>query len=240
MIKEFNTIFEIGSIKHTAPIEYTIRHKEIPLVWHKLGASRPFDFVPLGRPNSDIVHRVTYSDVLPRLLSHSRFVDLFLFGIPQNRTVVNKLLKLRRALLDSDDNWCFNATDYMYHLNLYQSKCFTNSLKNLYDNLSANHSYTSFSPSIVAEYYPTFYMSLPQDINALTPETYERLDNILFNGFCLSITDFYDDDKLLHFDFHDNPRYSYYRFQVANYYRDFTTKRKSYQRRYGNGERVPS
>ena len=237
LIKDFNDIFEIGTIKHTAPIEYTIRHDEISLLWHKLGATRSFDRVPLCRSDADIVYRVTYSDVLPRLLSHPRFIDLFLFGIPQNLTVVNKILKLRRALLDTDDNWCSSASDYMYHLNLYQSKCFTNCLKQLYDNLSSNHPFTSFSPELVAEYYPSLYKSLPTDINALTPDIYERLDNILWHGFSLSITDFYDDDgKLLHFDFNDDRRYVYYRYQVANYYRNFTTKRKSYQRRYGNGE----
>lgn len=236
LIKEFNNIFEIGTIKHTSPIEYTIRHKEIPLIWHKLGASRPWDFVPLGRTNNDICYRVTYSDVLPRLLSHPRFVDLFLFGIPQNRTVVNKILKLRRALLYTDDNWCSSASDYMRHLNLYQSKCFTNSLKQQYENLFSNHPLDSFSPKVISEYYPSFYKSLPKDINALTPDIYERLDNILWHGFSLSITDFYNDGKLFHFDFNDDRRYVYYRYQVANYYRDFTTKRKFYQRRYGNGE----
>lgn len=236
LIKDFNDIFEIGVVKHLSPIEYTIRRKEISLFWYKLGATRPWDFVPLGRTNNDICYRVTYIDVLPRLLSHPRFVDLFLFGIPQNRTVVNKILKLRRALLDTDDNWCSSASDYMYHLNLYQSKCFTNCLKQQYDNLFSNHPVTSFSPELVAEYYPSFYKSLPTDINALTPYIYERLDNMLWHGFSLSITDFYNDGKLLHFDFNDDRRYVYYRYQVANYYRDFTTKRKSYQRRYGNGE----
>lgn len=236
LINDFNDIFEIGVVKHTSPIEYTIRCKEISLFWSKLGATRPWDFVPLGRSDNDICYRVTYSDVLPRLLSHPRFVDLFLFGIPQNRTVVNKILKLRRALLDTDDNWCSSASDYMYHFNLYQSKCFTNCLKQQYDNLSSNHPVTSFSPELVAEYYPSFYKSLPTDINALTSDIYERLDNILWHGFSLSITDFYNDGKLLHFDFNDDRRYVYYRYQVANYYRDFTTKRKSYQRRYGNGE----
>lgn len=203
LIKEFNNIFEIGTIKHTSPIEYTIRYKEIPLIWHKLGASRPWDFVPLGRTNNDICYRVTYSDVLPRLLSHPRFVDLFLFGIPQNRTVVNKILKLRRALLYTDDNWCFSASDYMRHFNLYQSKCFTNSLKQQYENLFSNHPLDSFSPKVISEYYPSFYKSLPKDINALTPDIYERLDNILWHGFSLSITDFYNDGKLFHFDFND-------------------------------------
>lgn len=236
LIKDFNDIFEIGTIKHTSPVEYAISHNEILLIWHKLGASRPWDFVPLGRTNNDICYRVTYSDVLPRLLSHPRFVDLFLFGIPQNRTVVNKILKLRRALLDTDDNWCSSASDYIYHLNLYQSKCFTNSLKQFYDNLASNHPDCAFSPKVIAEYYPSFYKSLPKDINVLTPEAYERLDNILYNGFGLPITDFYNDGKLLHFDFYDDRRYVYYRYQVSNYYRDFTTKRKSYQRRYGNGE----
>lgn len=235
LIKYFNDIFEIGVVKHSSPIEYSICN-DISLLWSKLGATRPWDFVSLGRTDNDICYRVTYSDVLPRLLSHPRFVDLFLFGIPQNRTVVNKILKLRRALLDTDDNWCSNATDYMYHLNLYQSKCFTNSLKQQYDNLSYNFPDTSFSAQIISEYYPSFYKSLPTDIDALTSETYERLDNILWYGFSLSITDFYSDGKLLHFDFNDDRRYVYYRYQVANYYRDFATKRKSYQRRYGNGE----
>lgn len=236
LIKDFNDIFEIGVVKHSSPIEYTIRRKEISLLWYKLGATRSWDFVPLGRSNNDICYRVTYTDVLPRLLSHPRFVDLFLFGIPQNRAVVNKILNLRRALLDTDDNWCSSASDYMYHLNLYQSKCFTNSLKQFYDNLASNHPDCAFSPKVIAEYYPSFYNSLPTDINALTPYIYERLDNILWHGFSLSITDFYNDGKLLHFDFNDDRRYVYYRYQVANYYRDFTTKRKSYQRRYGNGE----
>lgn len=235
-IDEFNSLFHIGEVRHTSPAVYKLRCRESTLIWHKLGAVRPFDRVFYGHPSSDIIYTVTYSDVLPELVKHFDFIDLFLFGIPQNRTVVNKILKLRRALLDTDDNWCSSASDYMYHLNLYQSKCFTNCLKQQYDNLSSNHPGTSFSPELVAEYYPSFYKSLPTDINALTPDIYERLDNILWHGFSLSITDFYNDGKLLHFDFYDDRRYVYYRYQVANYYRDFTTKRKSYQRRYGNGE----
>lgn len=240
-IKEFNSLFCIGEIRHTSPIEYGLRHKEITYYWSALGALRPWDLFPVGRGNNDIIYRVTYTDALPHLLSHPDFIDLFLFGIPQNRTVVNKILKLRLAALNSDDNWCYSYKDYMEHFYLYMTKTFTNSLSKFYDNFTTNFPSTSFTPETIQQYYPSFYNSLPKELSAFNQSDFFKVEDILFYNFGLSVESLYDDDgNLLTFDYYNSPLYSYHRFMVSAYFRSFVTKRKANYAKYGCGEAPPT
>lgn len=239
-IDEFNSFFHIGEVRHTSPAVYKLRCRESTLIWHKLGAVRPWDRVFYGHPSSDIIYTVTYSDVLPELVKHFDFIDLFLFGIPQNRTVVNKLLNLRRKAIYYGDNWCYSSDSYLRVFNTFQAKFFTNALRNFYDNLSYNNADTSFSPKLIAEYYPIFYKSLPKDIAAFDSLYYSQVESILFNGFGLNVESFYDDNnRLITYDFYNTPFYSCYRTTVASYFREFATKRNVNYKKYGTGEQTP-
>lgn len=177
----------------------------------------------------------TYSHILPELLKHHQFIDLFLFGIPQNRTVVNKINKLRIKLLNTNDNWCSTADDYLYHLNLYLTKTFSNSLKYQYENYYNNYKTTYFTPITFAEYFPTFHDSLPKILSTLDPQVYESLASYLFNEFKLILEDFYDNSlNKIDFDIFNKKQYRFFNQQAKNNQQQFNTKRLHYQTKHLN------
>ncbi len=243
LIKEFNALYGIGSVKHTSSRirRLAIEPGDPQMLLFRIGVRRDFDFYELGYPGSDYCYRVTYSDVLPRLLSDPNFVDYFLFGIPQNRCVVNKIMRIRRMSALSSDNWCRTYQDYLQCFNLFWLKSFSNSISKFYDNFAANVPDSSFSPSVVSEYYPSFYSALPEEITAFNPEVYFKVEDIFHYNFGLSVDSFYDSSgKLIRYDRFNRPDYVYYYHLVSCYFREFSTKRKSYYDKYGSGERINS
>ncbi len=242
LVKEFNDRFGIGecrksisrSIISSYPRQDTNLLKEVFGLFY---GNHDVYF------NSYDVHKVTYSSVKKRIFTitddydESTAIDYFLFGIPQNRCVVNKLLKLRKALMNINDNWCINVDTYLQYYYQYHSKVFSNQLLNFYENY--NYYCDKDSIESIQEYYPTFINQLPQSLYAIDPKIYEKVESILYYRFNLSIFDFYiitADDLTLrndNYDYHD--RYILYRTKVRNSHRSFYTKRLYYHDKYLSG-----
>lgn len=177
---------------------------------------------------SDYNNRITYSSILPDLLNDPNYIDYFLFGIPQNRTVCYRILRLRRDLRNSPDNWCSNVTDYLYHYYLYYTKSFHNSLTRFYENMDYYTSDSKVLSDVINEYYPSFATSLPREFAAILPATGSYLDDLFISRFDANISDLYDSDGILiDFDYRQLPRYINFDRQIQYEFDEFNTKRKA-------------
>lgn len=224
LIKEFNEKFGVGSFRFTPVQTRYISYNPHNLFNYRYSFTRSY-------LSTDNCYRVTYGHVLSKLLSDPNFIDYYLFGIPQNRTVCNKLLNLRRYFASdtSNDNWCSNSIDYLHHYNLFYTKCFSNSLRRFYETLEHISETDSSLASIISEFYPSFVAALPEDYSSLTLSHGSLSDDILNLRFDCNIDTLYSNNgKLITFDFHSLPRYNNYKNYILNTFLEFNTKRKAY------------
>lgn len=239
LVREFNDKYDIGRIRLTKSSVSYLKHISFDspdAIWRSIGVLRPSDFTIRNFVTSS--YRITYSDIFYKLVSDPNFIDYFLFGIPQNRTVVNKILRLRvlslsHATLSSSgdlpisDHWCDTFLDYLDLYNLFYTKHFNNSLRTFYDNFTANYSGSSFTPELISEYYPTFYRLFPAQINAFDDSSFQMIETILSSRFGLTVESFYDSDgNLISYDHRSKPHYYNFRSFITDYHREFDVKRK--------------
>lgn len=143
--------------------------------------------------NADNWHTVVYSDYVDQL-THPSNLDLFLFGIPQNRTFAYKL----KRLIETSRDIAATPFLYEYYYNRFNSIQFSSHFKKRVDELNESFNYYG---NICIQYftdnYSDFYNSLPNDYEAICSEDKDRYNRILLYGFSMSLRDFYDDSGKL-------------------------------------------
>lgn len=221
----FNRLYNIGLKKHIVSTATISPFEDINSITDDIFGKHPLS----TKFNSYEAESITYSKVFNQIFcnnfSEADNIDLFLFGIPQNRSVVSKLLKLRAKLINSSDNWCKDYNTYLYHFNLFHSKTFSNQLKNFYENLS-QHDIQEFTPQIIAEYYPSTFLSMPKELSSFCSYSFQQIESILNYRFNISILDFYTPQKVkISPNYNSLNRYSLYRTYVTASHRLFKTKR---------------
>lgn len=159
-------------------------------------------FSPLKRlsdfkiPLSSDVLRETISHHIVNLLnSDSSDFDLFLFGIPENRCACKKIHRTFK-----EQSW---AHDSQYYCSLYLrffSLVESNRIKSVYDYSSIllhDEITTEFDKTFIPVLYPSFWQSLPEDVNSFTQDGYDMADNICFYRFGFNLCELYDNQGLL-------------------------------------------
>lgn len=143
--------------------------------------------------NADNWHKVVYSDYVEQL-THSSNLDLFLFGIPQNRTFAYKL----KRLIETPRDIAATPFLYEYYYNRFNSIQFTSQFKKRVDELneSFNH-YGNICFHYLYDNYPDFLNCLPVDYEGICQQDKDRFDRILAYGFSLHLRDLYDDSGQL-------------------------------------------
>lgn len=230
LIRQLNSRYGIGDVVHSLDESvYNFRVGSTPY-WDAALDCCMYDVhtrpVTFGYRTSDKPRVVTYSDIFPDLINDPHFVDYFLFGIPQNRSLVNKIQKLRRYFAKSNDNWLHSVDSYLYHLQLFDTKTFSNNLRSIYENYEKLHNESTWTPQSFVEYYPSIQEEFPKHIGLLTSDNYDRLE-LLLTTFSLSVIDFYDDSG--NYSVSDpREQHYYYRYYnyLNNYYTTFKTKRE--------------
>ena len=139
-------------------------------------------------------HKIVYSDVVYHLTSLTN-LDLFLFGIPQNRTFCYKIYRLL------SDGRPIAATPflYYYYYNRFYSIQFASQYRHFVEDLNESFNYYgSLCIHYIHDNYSDFFNCLPDDYESICVEEQNRLDRILSYGFSMHIRDLYDDrGKLL-------------------------------------------
>lgn len=203
-INEVASKFHVGEIVHSSSKSHTLccpfsvgtRLRYIPtnpdLIWRTLGVFRDSDYLNIGYGPSDVVSRVTYSSIITDLLNDEHSMDYYLFGIPQNRSAS---LKIIRFLKSDGRNIMFDDYFRLYH-NFY-SLVASSSMSRSFEYESVLSTISSPCPEYVAELYPSFYYSLPKELDAFTSEDYDVKDTIVHYRFGLDLCEFYDSDGFL-------------------------------------------
>lgn len=164
---------------------------------------------------------VTYSSIFSRLINDVNFLDLYLFGIPQNLTCCRKILRCFETL-----DFCSSVHSYFSLFKQFRSQCESLRLKSQYEYSNAVIPLNShYTPALVSELYPTFYSSLCPTLSDYTDLSFFDYDFTLSSRFDLSLMDFYDSDGNLIPPSAQRPEiYSEYRSTLSNY---FTKKRSN-------------
>lgn len=110
-------------------------------------------------------------------------LDLYLFGIAQNRAACRKIINNFINL-----SWCNNPLYYCDLYNMYFTKRFSLTLSTYYDQcLSLPH----VTPFDLANIYRSKFDSLPDDLSIITETQYKNFD-LFISTYGLDITHFYD------------------------------------------------
>lgn len=172
------------------------------------------------------IYKITYKDILPRILESTYYIDRFLFGIPQNRTFVKKILKFRQHE---------NLTPGLYKDLFFQffNLKHSNNLKNLYEKYNKNHSYYTHPLQLLQEYYPETYSNLPKTLTGLLPEIRDYYDK-LFTSFDFNLDDLYVNDELYQINNFGTIPYLMYINNLTSRDKSFKTKRLSNHLKFQN------
>lgn len=159
-------------------------------------------FSPLKRlsdfkvPLVSEVSRGTYSQhIIDLLNSDSSDFDLFLFGIPENRCAFKKIYRTFK-----EQSW---AHDPQYYCSLYLrffSLVESSRIKSVYDYSSIllhNEITTEFDKSFIPVLYPSFWDSLPKNLNSFIQSGYDMADNICFYRFGFNLCELYNNQGIL-------------------------------------------
>lgn len=206
-INEVVDKYNIGSVSSFSPVlspnlgfisPQCFRHwyPENPdLIWRSLGCFRSSDYFPKFFVNAS-ASRITYSSVFSDFVNDSNFLDYYLFGIPQNRCASLKILKLLAS-----DGRHLTFDDYWSLYNRFYCLVFRDSLKRSFEYEDFCLSVTPPCPALVKELYPSFYASLPEELEVMSIDEFCIKNTILNYRFNLDLCEFYDSDfKLLDID----------------------------------------
>ncbi len=145
----------------------------------------------------------TYSSVLRSLLCEPNFLDLFAFGIPQNRSASIKIIRnFRTSLFGSFSDY------YVSYIRFFYLK-FKTQYEQFVEYASVYSQEEFMSPHMVLFLYPSLREDLCDEYDCLPPEKRDKYNRILQIGFDLTIEDFYVDGHLIE-PYFDNFAWSQY------------------------------
>lgn len=189
LTERFNERFGVGQFVHSRGRQL---HIATSLYWFAPFQTHAISWRPYfcGFPTDDSFRAITYSDVFPELCKDKDFLDLYLFGISQNRSACQKIFDCMHNVGSLGD-----YRFYAYLFLRFRTLEFSISLKSQYEyqnNLLSLNDY-DYTPSMVLEVYPELRYRLYPCIDDYDCDTACCFDIYLNSRFNLSLSDFYDE-----------------------------------------------
>ena len=160
----------------------------------------------------------SYASIFHSLCSECSFLDLFCFGIPQNRSASLKVIR----------NFCsglFSTPfDYYSSFNNYHLVKYNTSFSQFVDYCSVYSQEELMSPSMILFLYRNLADNLPDSLDCFDPSDRDKYDRILQSGFDLTLDDFYCDGKLIE-PYFDNFAWEQYSDHIDHSFRKHKTAR---------------
>lgn len=147
-------------------------------------------------PMASTVSRETMSQHIFEILNHdSLSLDYFLFGIPENRCACKKIHRTFKEQSWASDPLTY-CNDYLRFFSLVESS----RIKSVYDYSSIllhDEIATEFDKTFIPVLYPSFWQSLPKNLDSFTQDGYDMADNVCFYRFGFNLCELYDSDNNL-------------------------------------------